>query len=471
MELSRLPSKAELKRWSAILSAGLALGGLGCASVFATGAKASAEKLSAASFPNDPQLQEQNTRTGYSIEKYPEFYARHIQVPDSDKVECWDVADTGFNTTKDVQTIDGHNNDGSSDITDTTGHGTGVIHVWAGEANNGFGDAGPASDLCNMHVIKDYPITNGNEYANHIAADITYAADHGAEVILIESQAPRDMTIDSMQPIYKATTYAKSKGALPIIPVGNSSNGDDLDQHPEVNRLPEAPYSLVVGGVNTDMTTNQYSMRGAKTVDANAMMCLASVGKDGNMVLYPDGRMAALCGTSIAGPQAAAAATISWACRKLNGQTNIDPINDVKHDVVSAELENKTISFDGTATAAGCPEAPPPPTTSTNTTTTTPEKKYTLIAKVTAGANLGRLTINGNKMTSPIYQTTVKGQVETIRPLKKTPKAYVKNVTGCENKELKKTVSPLLQCFVKLDGVHAGKPVGVENVRYAFASH
>lgn len=99
-----------------------------------------------------------------------------------------------------------------------------------------------------------------------------------------------------------------------------------------------------------------------------------------------------------------------------------------------------------------------------------PTKKYILSGKVTGGAKYGSMMFNGRKSDAFTYPTTTKGQIEVIKPVKDTKNAYVKSVTGCENKELKRKESVLGMCLVKLDGMHAGKPVGVEKVNFVFAT-
>lgn len=435
------PSALDARKAMAIGTAFVAgVGGLVTAG-FATRASASGNSLKEIPrvVPNDPGYVGSSAIALQQIN-----FEQLLALKSPRRIGCANI-DTGVNPNPDLNVISNYNGaDGSASAPDTNGHGTATASVMAAKANNNYGIAGIAGDICDVINIK----ANGS-----LAAEIHHAADDpNVEVINADVEYANGQT--PVQTVNDELRYAISKNKVVCVPAGNYSA--NLDTNPNANAFASSapPDVIVVGGVD-NRGSSVISNTGSR-VDVVAPLILTVDTLNGGFK-YDSG-------TSFSSPVVCGLA--AW----IKAQNpNMSP-HDVKQIIVSTEQPNKLVDLYKAAITAHVPAAPPV-TTSTNTTTTTPEKKYTLNAKITTGANLGRLTINGKKMNSPIYQTTIKGQVETIRPVKKTPKAYVKSVIGCENTQMKKTISPLLACYVKLDGIHAGKPVNVENVRYAFASH
>jgi len=110
--------------------------------------------------------------------------------------------------------------DGSNGLTDATGHGTMMAGIVAGVAGNGTGIAGVAPG-----GVKVMPVTvldaDGSGRDSDIIAGIIWAADHGADVILMPFSNP-----GFSQSLQDAIDYAWSKGAVLIAATGNGGSGD-----------------------------------------------------------------------------------------------------------------------------------------------------------------------------------------------------------------------------------------------------
>ena len=144
------------------------------------------------------------------------------------------VVDTGVDVTHDDlknKVVTGYNAlDTSSIVTDSDGHGTQVAGVVAAEINNGAGVAGIAAvgnsnNLVadDLHVVKIMPIkvSSSTLPPTHasIASGVSYAVDHGANVVLISlgSGAP-SWTLQS------AIQYAYAHHVLVVAAAGNSGS-------------------------------------------------------------------------------------------------------------------------------------------------------------------------------------------------------------------------------------------------------
>jgi len=107
--------------------------------------------------------------------------------------------------------------DGSNGLTDPNGHGTGLAGIIAALTNNGSGIAGVAYQ--GVHIM---PVTvldaSANGQDSNIIAGIVWAADNGADVIIMGFSNP-----DFSQNLQDAVDYAWSKGAVLVAATGNDS--------------------------------------------------------------------------------------------------------------------------------------------------------------------------------------------------------------------------------------------------------
>jgi Subtilase family/Divergent InlB B-repeat domain len=108
--------------------------------------------------------------------------------------------------------------DGSNGMTDPSGHGTWLAGIIAAQTDNGAeGIAGVA--YAGVQIV---PVTvlnaNGEGQDSDVIAGVIWAADHGADVILMAFSAP-----DFSQNLQDAIDYAWSKGAMVVAAVGNNA--------------------------------------------------------------------------------------------------------------------------------------------------------------------------------------------------------------------------------------------------------
>jgi subtilisin family serine protease/PKD repeat protein len=111
--------------------------------------------------------------------------------------------------------------DGSNGLTDPSGHGTWLAGIIAAQTNNGLeGIAGVAYD-----GVTIMPVTvlnaNGEGQDSDVIAGVIWAADHGADVILMAFSNP------GFSPnLQDAIDYAWSKGAIIVASAGNNASSD-----------------------------------------------------------------------------------------------------------------------------------------------------------------------------------------------------------------------------------------------------
>lgn len=187
---------------------------------------------------------------------------------------------------------------GSTDVTDTIGHGTGVAGIIAASYNNQKGLTG----IMPQASIMPIKITSGATGGKHswLIQGIDYAASHGADVINMSVGDP----IESVA-MNDACNRAAAKGVILV-----AASGNDYDCTIEY----PASYSSVVsvgsierdGAHSTFSTYNQY-------VDVVA---------PGRGIFLPttNGKYASMTGTSGSAPQVAAmAAMIKSLDKSING--------------------------------------------------------------------------------------------------------------------------------------------------------
>ena len=107
-------------------------------------------------------------------------------------------------------------------VKDGFGHGTHCAGIAAAATNNSTGVAGmcPNCKILSVKVLDD----NGSGYMSDVADGITYAADHGAQVISLSLGGS-----GHSETLRAALDYALNHNALPVCAMGNSSATSALE--------------------------------------------------------------------------------------------------------------------------------------------------------------------------------------------------------------------------------------------------
>ncbi|HEX4655551.1 MAG TPA: S8 family serine peptidase, partial [Mycobacteriales bacterium] len=129
------------------------------------------------------------------------------------------VLDTGVSsTTGDLNVSSGWSAFGTDPTDDANGHGTAVASIAAATANNGIGIAG--INLSNVMILPVQVLDSaGQGQDSDIIQGVVWAADHGANVILMSFSNP-----GFSQALQDAVSYAWSKGAVVVAATGNDGS-------------------------------------------------------------------------------------------------------------------------------------------------------------------------------------------------------------------------------------------------------
>jgi len=222
--------------------------------------------------------------------------------------------------------------------TDGNGHGThvtGTVAAAGGLDGQGIYGVAPEAAVLSYKVLTN----RGNGYADDIARAITWAADHGANIISMSlgSTAPFPIELDAIR-------YAVGKGVLVVASAGNSGPDADTLTYP-------AAYAEVVAvaALSADEAVSSFSSRGwTDGDDASIVDREVEVAAPGRGILSTnrDGAYVTMSGTSMAAPHIAGLAAKRWAgsasatrawLRTAAGQ----------HDIVRAEqVSNAGVGYD-----------------------------------------------------------------------------------------------------------------------------
>ncbi len=208
--------------------------------------------------------------------------------------------------------------DGSNGLTDANGHGTGMASIVGGEVDNSWGVAGVAYD-----GVSIMPVTvldaSGQGQDSDVIAGVVYAADHGADVILMAFSNP------GFSPALQAAIdYAWAAGAVLVAAVGNDSSTSAT--YPAGDRG-------VIGVAATDQTD---ALAGFSNYGEAAFMAAPGVDIQASV---PGDNRTAISGTSAAAAHVAGAAALLAALDSAasNGAIvgrlarNADPTPSTRH--------------------------------------------------------------------------------------------------------------------------------------------
>ncbi|GIF39685.1 S8 family peptidase [Actinoplanes xinjiangensis] len=200
--------------------------------------------------------------------------------------------------------------------TDRHGHGTHVAGTIAAVTGNAVGISGVAPDVKIMpvKVLGD----NGSGNMSDTAEGITWAADHGAQVINMSLGGTQQVAAVS-----NAISYARSKGVTVIAAVGNSRQQGSPTSYPAAD-------AGVIGVAATDSNdrVGVYS-------NAGNYVDVAAPGTD-ILSLAPGGQYKTMSGTSMASPHVAAVAALM-----KSYQGSLTP------DQIEATLEKSAVDLGG----------------------------------------------------------------------------------------------------------------------------
>ena len=208
------------------------------------------------------------------------------------------------------------NND--ADPTDDNGHGTTVAGVLGATANNNAGIAGLCWQCSLMPVKVLDNAGNGNYSA--LANGITWATDHGADVISMSLVGTTDSST-----LHSAVQYAHNHGVVLVSAAGNFTSSSPY--YP-------AAYSEVLGVAGTQSDDTLYSWS-----DYGSWVKIAAPGCNYSTML--SGNYGNFCGTSSATPAAAGIVALLRSAAPSATNTQIE-----------AAIESSAVKI-GTATSCG----------------------------------------------------------------------------------------------------------------------
>ncbi|MGH2364712.1 MAG: S8 family serine peptidase, partial [Chloroflexota bacterium] len=178
---------------------------------------------------------------------------------------------------------------GGAATSDPNGHGTEMASIAAGQVNNGSGLAGVAYGA-GMRVQPVQVLgSDGTGWDASVAAGVLWAADHGANVMLMAFDSPSYSAV-----LAAAVSYAESRGVVLVAATGNDGVS-----------TPTYPASLpgVIGVASTDASDHVL----ASSNTGGVAVAAPGAGIEG---LAPGGGGVAVTGTSAAAAEVAGAAAL-----------------------------------------------------------------------------------------------------------------------------------------------------------------
>lgn len=261
------------------------------------------------------------------------------------------------------------------DPVDDVGHGTEVTGIMAARMDNGVGPAGWCP-MCRYMPVKILGSSGLGTYSSMIAG-ITWATDHGADVINLSVAAATDS-----QALREAVAYARGRGAVIVAAAGN--NGCDCPKYP--GAIADV---VSVGAVGEQDERTAYSNYGA-WVDVAAPGANVTTQRQGTHYMMGGTSSATPVVAGIAGLLRSAHPTASVADIERALTVGVVPNGWVQGGRIDAALALAELSGGGsgptttvgpTTTTIPQPTTTVPPSTTTTiaptTTTTAPPTKMT----------------------------------------------------------------------------------------------
>ncbi len=245
--------------------------------------------------------------------------------------------------------------------TDPNGHGTHVSGTIAAATGNGVGIAGIAPDarILPVRVLG----ANGSGMMSAVATGITWAADHGADVINMSLGSTSQVSA-----VTNAVAYARSKGVVVVASAGNSRSSGSPVSYPAAD-----PGVIAVASTDSADNYSTFSNRGTYVDVAAPGTAILSTLPEGM------GGYAYYSGTSMAAPHVAALAALIDAY--VPGLSPDQVQQAMETSAVDLGPAGKDVDFGHgridavAALAAVAPATSPPTTAPTVTPTVTPTSK------------------------------------------------------------------------------------------------
>ncbi|HET7034120.1 MAG TPA: MBG domain-containing protein [Thermomicrobiaceae bacterium] len=232
---------------------------------------------------------------------------------------------------------------GGNPNSDPNGHGTALAGIAAASVNNATGMAGVAYAGARIAPVQVLGADGSGSDAD-VVAGVLWAADHGANVILMGFSSP-----DYSQALADAVSYAEGKGAVLVAATGNASSS-------------AASYPAGMPGVLGVAASDQHDALVASSNTGSAAVAAPGAGIEATQ---PGGGYTTISGTS------AAAAEVAGLAALLSANGTADVAGQIRGTV--DPLNGSALGRINVAKALGAPSvAPPPNGTPTPTPAPTP---------------------------------------------------------------------------------------------------
>jgi type VII secretion-associated serine protease mycosin len=325
---------------------------------------------------------------------------------------------------------------------DPNGHGTHVAGTIAALTGNGVGVAGFAPDakILPVRVLAE----NGGGTMSAVATGITWAADHGAQVINMSLGGTAQVTA-----VTNAIAYARSKGVVVVAAAGNSRSAGSPVSYPAAD-----PGVIAVAATDSADNVAPFSNQGTYVDVAAPGVNIP------NTIPVSRGGYSYMSGTSMAAPHIAAVAALLKAHRPELDSDQVEQAMETS--AVDLGTAGKDADFgygrvDATAALAAAPAAGAPVTAPTSTsavpsptvapTTVAPTTKPTTVAPTTKPTTVAPTT----KPTTVAPTTKPTTVAPTAKPTTVAPTAKPTTVPPTA----KPTTAPVkVTPTIKSDGVN-----------------
>lgn len=223
-----------------------------------------------------------------------------------------------------------------ADPSDDNGHGTGIAGIVAARAGNGLGGAG----FCPRCSVMPVKVVSAAGWASDVdvAPGITWAVDHGANVISMSFGGTYSSTIAS------AIDYATARGVLVVAAAGNNGNSNSF--YPAANTG-----VLSVAGTQPDDQLYSWSNYGP-------WVSVAAPGCD--LTTIRGGQYGEFCGTSASAPVVSGLAGLAMSYSPSSSAQAIKLAITSSARTVSG-VTNGRVNVANTLAALGATFLPAPP--------------------------------------------------------------------------------------------------------------